>query len=144
MVGAFGEVYVMDWGVAQDGSDREEAIVGTPGFMPPEQESAAAVDPRADVFALGAMLSQVAGDAATPPLRAIGDKARHSNIEQRYQTVESLAQDLKRFRNQDPVEAYQESAMESVLRLYRRYELPILLLLAYIVMRFALLAWRGI
>ena len=144
MVGGFGEVYVMDWGVAQDGSDDESAVVGTPGFMPPEQENASAVDPRADIFALGALLSQLAGDAVTPPLRAIADKARHSNIEQRYQTVEALAQDLKRFRNQDPVEAYQESAMESVLRLYRRYELPILLLLAYIVMRFALLAWRGI
>jgi hypothetical protein len=28
--------------------------------------------------------------------------------------------------------------------MYRRYELPILLLVAYIVMRFALLTWRGI
>lgn len=38
MVGGFGEVYVMDWGVAQDGTpDGETAIVGTPGFMPPEQ-----------------------------------------------------------------------------------------------------------
>jgi len=144
MVGGFGEVYVMDWGVAQDGSDDESAVVGTPGFMPPEQENASAVDSRADIFALGALLSQLAGDAGTPPLRAIADKARHSNIEQRYQTVEALVQDLKRFRNQDPVEAYQESAMERALRLYRRYELPILLLLAYIVMRFALLAWRGI
>ena len=144
MVGGFGEVYVMDWGVAQDGSDDESAIVGTPGFMPPEQESASAVDPRADIFALGAMLTQMAGNDAPPPLRAIGDKARHSNIELRYQTVDALAQDLKRFRNQDPVDAYQESTMESAVRLYRRYELPILLLLAYIVMRFVLLAWRGI
>jgi hypothetical protein len=30
------------------------------------------------------------------------------------------------------------------VRLYRRYELPILLLVAYVVMRFILLAWRGI
>ncbi len=41
MVGGFGEVYVMDWGVAQDGgADAEPAVVGTPGFMPPEQERA--------------------------------------------------------------------------------------------------------
>ena len=43
MVGGFGEVYVMDWGVAQQGGgDEEAAVVGTPGFMPPEQAAAGA------------------------------------------------------------------------------------------------------
>ena len=46
----------------------------------------------------------------------------------RYQTVEDLAADLARFRNQDPVEAYRESAVERLVRFYRRYELPILLI----------------
>ena len=64
MVGGFGEVYVMDWGVAQDGgADAEPAVVGTPGFMPPEQEHArGGVDRRADVFALGAMLEHLIGE----------------------------------------------------------------------------------
>ena len=31
-----------------------------------------------------------------------------------------------------------------MVRNYRRYELPILLLLAYVVMRFVLLIWRGV
>jgi serine/threonine protein kinase len=144
MVGSFGEVYVMDWGVAQDGSDLEPAIVGTPGFMPPEQESASAVDRRADIFALGALLANLAGGEVAAPLRAIANKARHSDPDRRYQSVEAFAADLSRFRNQDPVAAYRESARERIVRLYRRYELPILLLLAYIVMRFILLIWRGI
>jgi hypothetical protein len=42
------------------------------------------------------------------------------------------------------VSAYRESIGERAIRLYRRYELAILLLLAYIVMRFALLVIRGI
>jgi hypothetical protein len=45
---------------------------------------------------------------------------------------------------QVPVEAYRESLGERALRLYRRYELPVVLLLAYVVMRFVLLAWKGI
>jgi serine/threonine-protein kinase len=145
MVGTFGEVFVMDWGVAQDGAlDADAAVVGTPGFMPPEQERALeAVDGRADVYALGAILLQLVPD---PPraLRAIAEKARHAEPQQRYQTVEALAADLARFRDQEPVAAYRESPVERLIRLYRRYELPILLLMAYVVMRFALLVWRGI
>jgi serine/threonine protein kinase len=145
MVGGFGEVYVMDWGVAQDGTDAEGAIVGTPGFMPPEQEQPSRhVDRRADVFALGALLAQLAGAAAPPPLQAIADKARDADPDRRYQQVEELAADLRRFRNQDPVDAYRESSVERLVRLYRRYEVPVLLIVAYIVMRFILLIWRGI
>jgi serine/threonine protein kinase len=144
MVGGFGEVYVMDWGVAQQGSgDDEAAIVGTPGFMPPEQAAAENVDLRADVYALGVMLSQLAEDGP-PPLRAIAAKARRDDTAGRYQRVEDLAADLGRFVNQDPVDAYRESPFERLVRLYRRYEVPILLILAYIVMRFAVLVWRGV
>jgi eukaryotic-like serine/threonine-protein kinase len=146
MVGSFGEVYVMDWGVAQDHhADGEPAVVGTPGFMPPEQEHPGdRVDARADIFALGAMLTHVAGPAAPSALKAIAEKARRPDVAVRYQDVTSLAADLARFRNQESVEAHRESAAERAVRLYRRYELPILLLLAYVVMRFALLVFRGI
>ena len=145
MVGGFGEVYVMDWGVAQDGAaDVEPAVVGTPGFMPPEQEQGASVDHRADVFALGAMLEQLIGDYGPAALRAIAMKARDHDANARYQSAESLAMDLARLRSQDPVEAYRESSAERIVRIYRRYELPILLLLAYVVMRFVLLVWRGV
>jgi serine/threonine protein kinase len=145
MVGGFGEVYVMDWGVAQDRALHDGAVVGTPGFMPPEQEQPAApVDGRADVFALGAMLAHLAGPSAPPALLAIAEKARHPDAGRRYASVESLNNDLDLFRSGGAVGAYRESFREQVLRLYRLYELPILLLVAYIVMRFVLLVWRGI
>ena len=55
-----------------------------------------------------------------------------------------MNEDLNSFRSGGPVGAYRESFSEKVVRVYRRYELPILLLVAYIVMRFVLLVWRGI
>jgi hypothetical protein len=90
------------------------------------------------------LLAHLAGESAPAALKAIAEKARDPDANRRYQDVAALAGDLSRFRSQDPVDAYRESLGERAIRLYRRYELPILLLLAYIVMRFALLIWRGI
>ncbi len=57
MVGAFGEVLVLDWGIAHATLDRSaHAIAGTPAWMAPEQARGAEVGPPADAWALGAML----------------------------------------------------------------------------------------
>lgn len=90
MVGAFGEVLVLDWGIARllrgdsgpfpsappqsstpaaptdagDGSvdTAPGSVLGTPGFMAPEQAQGwlHLVDERTDVYALGAMLQSLA------------------------------------------------------------------------------------
>ncbi|MEZ6090822.1 MAG: protein kinase [Pirellulaceae bacterium] len=75
MVGQFGETYVMDWGLAQfydrdaglddehDPSEIREAtsctINGTLEYMSPEQAMGRKLDPRADVFGLGAILCRI-------------------------------------------------------------------------------------
>ena len=60
-----GEVKVVDFGIAHiDGGEsprltREGAVLGTPGYMPPEQLLGGAVDARADVFAFGVVLAEM-------------------------------------------------------------------------------------
>jgi serine/threonine protein kinase len=141
MVGEFGEVLVLDWGVAQLGIDEKRAkgerkIVGTIDYMAPEQARGEAVDHRADVFALGAMLESI---AETPPVLAIARKARSDDPTSRYQDVQALAADVSRFLAGRAVEAHRERVIDRVARFGRRYRLPILLVLAYLMARVILL-----
>lgn len=60
MVGLFGEVYVVDWGIAvAPGPSRQ--LAGTPAYMAPEMIGAPGMEitPRTDVYLLGAMLFEV-------------------------------------------------------------------------------------
>jgi serine/threonine-protein kinase len=78
MLGDFGEVYVLDWGIARVLGDDEPrtsfadiesidggattagALLGTPGYMSPEQiRGEADLDGRSDVYALGCVLFEI-------------------------------------------------------------------------------------
>ncbi len=193
MIGEFGEVLVVDWGVArvvgaaydaeasgEEGSatgrpiapdgdhevqhgdhnrhighsehnarTRDGVIVGTPGYMPPEQAAGGTrdVDQRGDVFGLGAILRDlltVSGGAVPRPLAAIAARATAPLPADRYQTAVALAADGRRWLDAEPVEAYRENAWERATRFYGRNRALILLLLTYAVVRVTILLWRGV
>ncbi len=144
MLGPFGEVLVMDWGVAKVAGavPDAEAVVGTPGYMAPEQEhDARSADSRADIYALGVMLDAMLPQLAPKPLVAIARRARAPRAADRYDTVKGLGRDVSRFREGAPVHAYRESTLERLGRVYQRHRLPITLVLIYMAVRVMLLLW---
>lgn len=60
MLGSFGEVYLVDWGIAtRTASPADEYLVGTPACMPPEMVARERCDARTDVYLLGALLHEL-------------------------------------------------------------------------------------
>lgn len=113
MIGDLGEIWVLDWGLAQlerrpfdDGGGgvdsethlllRTGGIVGTPGYMAPEQVEglAGTIGPRSDVYALGAVLYHVlSGEMpyASPPPSCAADTIVQRTLQGPPRRVHELA-----------------------------------------------------
>lgn len=141
MLGDFGEVQVMDWGVARETGGSESMIAGTRGFMSPEQERGAIVDASTDVFALGAMLRAILPSNLPRPLAAICAKAAAVAKDDRYASVRALAADIANWIENQPVLAYRENVVERVGRWVTRNRALVTIVLAYLVMRVIVILW---
>ncbi|MEO8382057.1 MAG: serine/threonine-protein kinase [Acidobacteriota bacterium] len=133
MVGEFGVVLVLDWGVAN--------VAGTPGYMAPERER----DARSDVYALGGILTFLLGaDLTARPLRAIVGRAMAAEPSARYADARELANDVQRFLDDEPLVAYRENLVERAGRWITRYRAFIAIIVAYLIMRTIVFFWMKV
>ena len=168
MIGAFGEVLVMDWGLSKAAaagrksaedeisltvpSTQDSAcvtgqggVLGTPGYMSPEQArgSSSEIDHRTDIFSLGAILKfMLAATSAVPrPLRAICEKAMAADPNARYQSAGEMTNEIARYLAGQPVLAHREGLLERIGRIYSRHRTAIVLVASYLLMRILFISW---
>lgn len=197
MVGAYGNVYVMDWGIAKQLEDISHSTIisasfasvetnnyqtiggiGTPGYMPPEQEkNANQVLPQSDVYALGVILRQcftlispeeefklqisidqqklksknTSKEFTTDNLpiekivpsdiQAIYLKATEEYWENRYETVEELAADVRQYLQHGRVSVKRYNLFELFLKWGNRNRKGIFFLLTLGVLAFILYSY---
>jgi len=164
LIAADGSPHIVDFGIAkrlgldegaageadEGGGRRREGAIGTLGYIAPEQTAGKAVDARADVYALGALLFHcVTGEPArqarqsqrllkrlrkrriTRPrdLAAIIARCVEPDPDRRYATCVELVADLGRYLAGDPVHARRASPVYRAARMsslvLRRYPLPV-------------------
>ncbi|MGD0869856.1 MAG: serine/threonine-protein kinase [Bryobacteraceae bacterium] len=130
MVGEFGEVYVMDWGV--------DAVAGTPAFRAPD----ARLDQRSDIYALGALLRFALPAPAPPALCAIAGKAMKAEPSARYSDAPALLADIERFQEGLAVEAWSEPLWHRLGRFGSHNAVLLWLLAAYAGVKFMLFFLR--
>ncbi|MCI0615433.1 serine/threonine protein kinase, partial [bacterium] len=165
MVGPFGEVLVMDWGVAKvlRNSDPDPAmhseslatsqtqhgtVIGTKGYMSPEQARGETdgLDQRTDVYSLGAILSFLltADHPETDKrLTAMCKKAMSESPSDRYFGAEQLASDIAHFFDHQPISAYRENILERALRFIDRNRFVVYLIVTYLILRFLVLLFMN-
>lgn len=111
LVDADGRVKLLDFGIAGWVDEQAQVYAYSPGWASPEQKRNEPVGPASDQYQLGQLLVRLAGPRLEGPgqalreLRAIADKARADEPEERYAAVAAFGADLQRWLDREPVQA---------------------------------------
>jgi tRNA A-37 threonylcarbamoyl transferase component Bud32 len=123
MLGDYGQVYVLDWGIAKvlhraetplpdsievpegsEASTRAGTVLGTEPYMAPEHRAGRA-DTRSDVYSLGVILAEILKAEPAldipPELDMIAKRATHERAEERFATVRHLHDTVEAFLDGD-------------------------------------------
>lgn len=109
LVSREGLVKLTDFGIARlsAAAGAEGRAIGTPGYRAPEQAAGALVDRRADVYALGVILGELARDLEDAPLRAalieLAARAAAPEPARRLADASALARALEALRSEHGV-----------------------------------------
>ena len=106
-IGTDGQVKLGDFGLACLASANMADGSGTRRYMAPELLFGAEATERSDLFSLGVTLRELAGrvQGASPDFAAICAKAANPDPTSRYENVDAMLADLRRFLAQEPVAA---------------------------------------
>jgi serine/threonine protein kinase len=148
MIGGFGEVIVLDWGVAlwtAGGERGAGTVAGTSRYMAPEQRCGGELDCRSDIYALGMILQELLPPTSMRrislhgvsmrPLEAVVAKACEEDRTSRYGCVADMALDVRQFQDHLPVSAYNERLAERAVRFATRNRILLLLVASYVLVR---------
>jgi WD40 repeat protein len=146
-----GGTRVVDWGLAcleSEGDALRSGVLGTPGYMSPEQHQGRPVGKSSDVWSLGVILKELligrhTGSTTTgrqqsraiegavfknlpPELCAILRRALAELPGERYPDAEAMAEDLVRYLDGRRVEAHEYSARELTIRFFKTWRVPLI------------------
>ncbi len=169
MIGEYRETYLMDWGIArlinEPGFDptkwvKPKSIAGTPKYLSPEAINGEHTDQRADIYAMGLILFEIAtlsnAVAGSDPmevmtkirsgdleplrhrfgyhidgdLKAIIRKALETDRDRRYAKVSDLAEDIRRYLRYAEVSANPDSLPVKCVRWLYNHRIAFASLLA--------------
>lgn len=129
MVGALGEVYLLDWGIATrlvDGKAPSPRLVGTPSFMAPEMINQEEVTPRTDVYLLGGVLHVVLCGCAPHQGESVQEVLLNAVQPKDYTFPEEVPEELaaicRRALSLSPAERFESAgALRAALSAYLRH-----------------------
>ncbi len=129
MIGRFGEVYLLDWGIAvrmEGGQVLPRGVAGTPGYMAPEMAASGVVTARTDVYLLGAVLHELLTGA--PPhegrtlYSAMMAAYQSEGLEYAEEVPAELAAVAYRAMSRDPSDRFASAeAFRAAVRAYTRH-----------------------